>query len=206
MKDRRKSLTMPLASGIFFISLLVSIGCNKTNDSNGNNFFPVGKNYKWVYVRNNYVYDTEQDIEKGKLDTLEIKISKITPASHGWILYKLEGGSFEDVGKLLRIKQNRWLPVFNGLDTLKLTSNIRPKFYNNNGYERRLAADKQLYLKYTEKDLNEATISHLTVRKKGIGVLHQETELHKSSYYEGYTDNLLYFIKGRDTVWRAETK
>jgi hypothetical protein len=181
--------------------VLLCCGTLSPNPLDGT-FFPAGIGYEWVYERENYVWE-DKVVNSKTRDTLHIKVvsRKASREVRGWTTYELQGGAFEDVEKEITVDTGR-VVVFGGQDTLPLVP--RPDFKPrqdivNYGV---LVRGDTLRIGLDVGGGYELTL-YSTVRLKGVGVLRQEFEIRSPPHYEGHIDRLLYFIKGRDTVWES---
>ncbi len=181
------------------LATLAVLGCGKMPPNPlDETFFPAGAGYEWVYERESYVWD---DMASSKsVDTFSIKVvSKTT--KDGLTIFKLKGGSFEDVGEEIAIAGN-YVAVFEGMDTIPL---VPPEDFKAKesfpGYGVVYRGDT-LTLNY---DVGGGYVLMLysTERIKGVGVIRQTAEIREPPHYEGHVDRLLCFIKGRDTLWKT---
>ncbi|TKJ37290.1 hypothetical protein CEE36_11125 [candidate division TA06 bacterium B3_TA06] len=168
-------------------------------------YFPLGEGYEWIYQRHTYIrshYGDEDDY-----DIITIRVTE--SSSEGNHLYfKLEGGSFADVGSQISIVNDSISPYW-GYESVRIHVIPQPAHYRQEGnyYYIDLEISYQgdtLWIVNEEFYDMDGYYGYSTQRLKGIGVIHQ----HKwywtgGSYEDGHHLQLLYFIKG-DTVWRFE--
>jgi len=162
-------------------------------------YFPFGLEYTWVYEEYGCCDGGDW------YDTFTVKVLDSTFVSNGW-LFDLEGfyeegypesETFFDVGDPARII-GKWVVVFGRRITLQ--PNPIKEINGNHTFEISYHGD-------TLKISNSYYENYYgyTSRLKGIGVVRQ----YRWGYTWGggdvsYTQNLLYFINGQDTVWHKE--
>ena len=154
-----------------------------------NTFFPMDTGYEWVYVEEEWYWDTEEEWCTDIYDIC-IKVKSITPLENGWFCYKLEGGTFTDVGDSIITNGDAIVLNWN-LDTIPTTP--PPGYYNHK---------EDLEIQRLGNTLTFSLWGYGEDRREiGLGVVYQ---FRVEGYYgPGYIDRLKYFRKG-DTIWRFQ--
>lgn len=180
-------------------------------------YFPFGLEYKWIYEEYGDYYDLYGSGEW--YDTITIRVVDSTFVSNGWS-FDLEGWSqqgfetvtFLDVDNPARIVGNQIL-IF-GSRKIFLTPEPIKEVKSEGGktftFEISYKGDTLRLLDKMEEfwdPIGGHDIVTSVSRVKGIGVISQShSDWSGGSVWYGYTywHNLLYFIKGEDTVWTSD--
>jgi len=180
-------------------------------------YFPLGLDYQWVYERHvwgaycNPTYPEPEEWDYYKTITIEVTDSMV--GDDGWVFYVNEafqdGTPFHNQGDTIHIFRTQIL-VFGNYKIPLLPQATGPK-QTNEGLEVIYEKDTLcLVLKewYSYGPVSDQTYIRSTSRLKDVGVIRQFYEDSYSGHCCGgeqnIEDRLLYFIKGADTVWRAD--
>jgi len=171
------------------------IDCSTTNDIDidlDTTFFPLKEGYEWTYER--HTHEGHTDYEEDYYDTFTIYVLGNTTC--------LEGGEFLDIGSRGKIQDGE-IKVWT--TTIPLNPTAADSFEDDKYRINIELSGEDLTIRTIDKDPFYWPTDYTVLRKKGIGVMWQECfegwDIHHMRYEH---NNLLYFIKGEDTVWTAD--